>query len=55
MPFTLKLAPLLSVLRNRKMKKNKCQKKKLGRVEREKKGGKTELPNFGSLMFPASE
>lgn len=31
-------------------------KKKLGRVEREgKKGGKTELPNFSSLMFPASE
>lgn len=48
MPFTLKLAPLLSVLRNRKMKKNKCQKKNLGRVE---KGKKEARQNFQTSVF----
>lgn len=58
MPFTLKLAPLLSVLCNRKMKKNKCQKTRQGGERgRGKKDeeGKTELLNFSALMFPAGE
>lgn len=38
LPFTLKPAPLLSVLHNRKLKKNKWQKKTKQGGERERKG-----------------
>lgn len=61
LPFTLKLAPLLSVLRKRKMKKNKRQKKKKTRQgwkKRERERKRDARLNFQtlvlSLMFPAN-
>lgn len=58
LPFTLKPALLLSVLHNRKWKKNKWGKTQQDRKrarEREKRGGrgKTGHPSF-PLMFPMS-
>lgn len=46
MPFTLKLAPLLSLLCNRKMKKNKCQKTRQGVERGREKKTKKARQNF---------
>lgn len=65
LPFTLKPAPLLPALHNGKLEKNKWRerererggkKKRKSRLspaggESEDRGGETQLPNYGCVMF----
>lgn len=67
LPFTLKPAPLLPALHNGKLEKNKWRERERGRrgwgggrgslspagerVRSEDRGGETQLPNYGCVMF----